>query len=83
MNKFVVIVIGAGPGGYKCAVHCGQAGLNVVMIEKSSAGGTWMNSGCIPNKAMLKSCEVLQSANKCAKFRNSNLFCKSQLSRNL
>ena len=66
MQNFDVIIIGAGPGGYACALECAQQGMQVALVEKAAAGGTCMNRGCIPTKAMLKSCEVLETA-KCAK----------------
>ena len=63
-KSFDVAVIGAGPGGYVAALRCGQLGLNTVCIDdwknekgKSSLGGTCLNVGCIPSKALLESSE--------------------------
>ena len=57
-SSFDLIVIGAGPGGYVCAFRAAQLGLNVALIEKHSAlGGTCLNVGCIPSKALLHSSE--------------------------
>jgi len=58
MDSFDVIVIGAGPGGYVCAFRAAQLGLKVALIEKrSTLGGTCLNVGCIPSKALLHSSE--------------------------
>mgnify|MGYP003657799246 CR=1 FL=1 len=57
-NSFDLIVIGAGPGGYVCAFRAAQLGLNVALIEKrKTLGGTCLNVGCIPSKALLASSE--------------------------
>ncbi len=56
--KFDLAVIGSGPGGYVAAIHAAQAGMRVICIEKeSSLGGTCLNIGCIPSKALLHSTE--------------------------
>lgn len=58
MPSFDLIVIGAGPGGYVCAFRAAQLGLKVALIEKrSTLGGTCLNVGCIPSKALLASSE--------------------------
>lgn len=58
-----VIVIGAGPGGYVCAIRCAQAGLRVACVEKRpTLGGTCLNIGCIPSKALLTSSEKYAEA---------------------
>ena len=58
MDSFDVIVIGAGPGGYVCAFRAAQLGLKVALVEKRAAlGGTCLNVGCIPSKALLHSSE--------------------------
>src|SRR2546421_10315499 len=57
-NLFDLIVIGAGPGGYVCAIRAAQLGMKVACIDKRSAlGGTCLNVGCIPSKALLDSSE--------------------------
>ncbi len=57
-SSFDLIVIGAGPGGYVCAFRAAQLGLKVALIEKRTAlGGTCLNVGCIPSKALLSSSE--------------------------
>ena len=53
MDKFDLIVIGAGPGGYVAAIRGAQKGLNVAVIEADRVGGTCLNRGCIPTKAMI------------------------------
>lgn len=69
MAKFDVAVIGAGPGGYVAAIRCAQLGLNTVCIDewknaqgKPSLGGTCLNVGCIPSKALLESSENYERA---------------------
>src|SRR3990172_4569197 len=54
-DKYDVIVIGAGPGGYECAIRFAQLGKKVACIEKDNWGGTCLNIGCIPSKALLDS----------------------------
>ena len=56
MKKYDVVVIGSGPGGYVAAIRCAQLGLKTAIIEKySTLGGTCLNVGCIPSKALLDS----------------------------
>jgi dihydrolipoamide dehydrogenase len=58
MEKFDVTVIGAGPGGYVAAIRCAQLGMKTALVEKyPSLGGTCLNVGCIPSKALLDSSE--------------------------
>jgi dihydrolipoamide dehydrogenase len=62
-EEFDVIVIGAGPGGYVCAIRAAQLGLNVACVEKrATLGGTCLNIGCIPSKALLHSSENFAEA---------------------
>jgi dihydrolipoamide dehydrogenase len=57
-NKFDVVIIGSGPGGYVCAIRCAQLGFKTAIIERySTMGGTCLNVGCIPSKALLDSSE--------------------------
>lgn len=53
MQKFDVVVVGSGPGGYVAAIKCAQLGLNTAIIEKEKLGGVCLNVGCIPSKAMI------------------------------
>lgn len=63
MNEFDVAVIGAGPGGYVAAIRCAQLGMKVAIIEKrKTLGGTCLNVGCIPSKALLDSSEEYHKA---------------------
>lgn len=63
-DKFDVIVIGAGPGGYVAAIRCAQLGMKVACVEKrKTLGGTCLNVGCIPSKALLHSSEKFEDAN--------------------
>ena len=58
MEKFDLIVLGSGPGGYVTAIRASQLGLKTAIIEKESLGGVCLNWGCIPTKALLKSAQV-------------------------
>ncbi len=63
MNQFDVVIIGSGPGGYVSAIRCAQLGLNTALIERySTLGGTCLNVGCIPSKALLDSSEHYHNA---------------------
>jgi len=61
-ERFDVAVIGAGPGGFRAARRCAQRGASVAVVEKEFIGGTCLNWGCIPSKALLASAQVLLSA---------------------
>jgi dihydrolipoamide dehydrogenase len=62
-DSFDVIVIGSGPGGYVCAIRAAQLGLKVACVEKrATLGGTCLNVGCIPSKALLQSSEEFDKA---------------------
>ena len=64
-NKFDVIVIGSGPGGYVCAIKSAQLGLKTACIESSKTlGGTCLNVGCIPSKSLLNSSEMYHKIKK-------------------
>jgi dihydrolipoyl dehydrogenase len=63
MSSYDLIVIGTGPGGYVCAVRAAQLGMKVAVIEKNKTfGGTCLNVGCIPSKAMLHASELFDEA---------------------
>ena len=62
-ENFDVVIIGAGPGGYNCAIRAGQLGLKTAIIEKrATLGGTCLNVGCIPSKALLHASEMFNAA---------------------
>jgi len=60
-ESFDVVVIGSGPGGYAASIRCAQRGATVAVVEKSFIGGTCLNCGCIPSKALLASAHALLS----------------------
>lgn len=63
MSKYDVIIIGSGPGGYVSAIRCAQLGMKTAIIEKyNTLGGTCLNVGCIPSKALLDSSEHYHKA---------------------
>ncbi len=63
MSKYDVVVIGSGPGGYVSAIRCAQLGFKTALVEKyDTLGGTCLNVGCIPSKAMLDSSEHYHNA---------------------
>src|SRR3954463_9434819 len=62
-DSYDVIVIGAGPGGYVCAIRAAQLGMKVACVEKcGTLGGTCLNIGCIPSKALMQSSEEFEKA---------------------
>ena len=63
-----LLIIGAGPGGYVAAIYAAKKGLKVTLVEKAELGGTCLNVGCIPTKALVKSSEI------CHNVRNASLF---------
>jgi len=67
-EKFDVVVIGAGPGGARAANECAQRGASTALIEKEFLGGTCLNWGCIPSKALLASAHTLLSARSAAQI---------------
>jgi dihydrolipoamide dehydrogenase len=63
MANYDVIIIGAGPGGYVCAIRCAQLGLKTAVVEgRETLGGTCLNVGCIPSKALLHATHSLHEA---------------------
>ena len=59
-----ICILGGGPAGYVAAIHAAQLGAKVTLIEDRDVGGTCLNRGCIPTKALLKTSEVLSMLNK-------------------
>lgn len=65
MASFDAIIIGAGPGGYVCAIHAAQLGLRVAVVEgRETLGGTCLNIGCIPSKALLHASHALHEVHE-------------------
>ncbi len=65
MSNFDAIIIGAGPGGYVCAIRAAQLGLNVACVEgREALGGTCLNIGCIPSKALLHATHMLHESHE-------------------
>src|SRR5262245_4484115 len=57
-----VLVIGGGPGGYVTAIRAGQLGLDVMLVEENALGGTCLNVGCIPSKALIHAADAFGQA---------------------
>jgi len=65
MAQYDVVIIGGGPGGYNCAIRAGQLGLKVAVVEgRGVLGGTCLNVGCMPSKALLHASELYEAAGK-------------------
>ena len=67
-SSYDVVVIGAGPGGYPAAIRAAQRGARVAVVEKDCVGGTCLNWGCIPTKALLASTELIAHAREAGKY---------------
>jgi dihydrolipoamide dehydrogenase len=78
-EKYDIVIIGAGPGGYVAAIKAGQSGKKVACIDKAHLGGICLNWGCIPTKAFLKSAEVFQSMQHAADYGLSVTGAKADL----
>ncbi|HHY33678.1 MAG TPA: dihydrolipoyl dehydrogenase [Firmicutes bacterium] len=68
LAEFDVAVVGGGPGGYVAAIRAAQLGRSVCLIEKDQLGGTCLNRGCIPTKALVASVQALETAKRLAEF---------------
>lgn len=66
--KYDIIIIGSGPAGYVAAVRAAQLGRKVALVERAEAGGTCLNWGCIPTKALLKSAQALNYCRNAANY---------------
>src|SRR3954470_12052353 len=69
MAQYDVVIIGGGPGGYNAAIRAGQLGLKVACVDKgidggATLGGTCLNVGCMPSKALLHASEMFELASK-------------------
>jgi dihydrolipoamide dehydrogenase len=67
-QKFDMVVLGSGPGGYVAAIRAAQLGFNTAIIERAELGGICLNWGCIPTKALLRSAEVFHNMKHAADF---------------
>jgi dihydrolipoamide dehydrogenase len=67
-DKYDLVVIGAGPGGYVAAIRASQLGMKTAVVERERAGGICLNWGCIPSKALLKSADMMRHAQKAADY---------------
>ncbi|MFA5840008.1 MAG: dihydrolipoyl dehydrogenase [Candidatus Margulisiibacteriota bacterium] len=68
MNQYDLIIIGAGPGGYVAAIRAAQLGAKVALIEKDKVGGTCLNRGCIPTKAIIACTTLYDKIQKAGNF---------------
>ena len=59
-----LIIIGAGPGGYRAAEYAAKNGLKVIVFEAGYVGGTCLNVGCIPTKSFARDAEIIQTQNE-------------------
>ncbi|MCD6576405.1 MAG: dihydrolipoyl dehydrogenase [Anaerolineaceae bacterium] len=78
MKNYDVVVIGAGPGGYVCAIRASQNGLKTAIVDKQWLGGVCLNVGCVPSKSLLKNADLAHTLRKRTKefgisFDNLNL----------
>jgi dihydrolipoamide dehydrogenase len=67
-DRYDLVVVGAGPGGYVAAIRAAQLGLKTACVERERAGGICLNWGCIPTKALLKSADMMRAAQHAADF---------------
>ena len=68
MERYDIIVIGSGPGGYVAAIRAAQCGKRVAIVEKADAGGVCLNWGCIPTKALVRSAQVFADCKAAATY---------------
>ncbi|SJZ30371.1 dihydrolipoyl dehydrogenase [Selenihalanaerobacter shriftii] len=68
MKEYDIAVVGGGPGGYVAAIKAAQLGADVCLVEKEDLGGTCLNRGCIPTKALTASCDVVRNIKGARRF---------------
>jgi dihydrolipoamide dehydrogenase len=67
-DAFDIVILGAGSGGYACALRASQLGLSVALVEKAKLGGTCLHVGCVPTKALLHAAEVADATREAGSF---------------
>lgn len=67
-NRYDIAVLGGGPGGYVAALRAGQMGRRVLLVERGRVGGTCLNSGCIPSKALIHAAHLRHSFSRAGEF---------------
>ncbi|MFC9976159.1 dihydrolipoyl dehydrogenase [Spirillospora sp. NPDC127200] len=67
-GAYDIVVLGGGSGGYACALRAAELGRSVALVERAELGGTCLNRGCIPTKALLHAAEVADQAREAAKY---------------
>ena len=67
-SDYDLLVVGAGPGGYVCAIRAAQLGMRVAVVEREELGGVCLNWGCIPSKTLLKNAEYISILSKGEEF---------------
>lgn len=72
-----LLILGAGPGGYVCAIRAGQLGVDTVIVEQSAAGGTCLNVGCIPSKALIHAANDFHNLTRAANGGYLGLSCEN------
>ncbi|MBI2847547.1 MAG: dihydrolipoyl dehydrogenase [Chloroflexi bacterium] len=73
MKEADVLIIGAGPGGYVCAIRASQLGARVILVEKDALGGTCINRGCIPTKVLIRAVDIIDTARHKSKDYGINI----------
>ena len=67
-QRFDIVIIGGGPGGYVCAIRAAQAGLSVALVERENLGGVCLNWGCIPTKSLLHTADLYREIQEAEAF---------------
>jgi dihydrolipoamide dehydrogenase len=67
-DRYDIVILGGGSGGYACALRAAELGKRVALIERDKVGGTCLHRGCIPTKALLHAAEIADQANEAEKF---------------
>src|SRR6187401_1292637 len=73
-GSFDLVILGAGSGGYACALRAAELGLSVALVEEDKVGGTCLHRGCIPTKALLHAGEIADAVRDSSQFGVSSTF---------